>query len=742
MAEHERLGDRYEVLRTISEGRRASVLQALDHVHDRMVALKVYRVTDDDRDALLAEARVLMSFPTHPGLPVVRGDFFTDEGDRYVMVMDWVDGTDLQDLLDEEGCPGLPLDEVIDDLAQVADALDHLHAQEPPIVHGDVKPANVVRAPSGRVVLVDFDIAGAESGAGPAGTLGYAAPEVAAGAKPTPAADVFGLASTAVTLLNGRSLTEAAPTYPGIDAAEVGHLARALRGALAVDPAKRPRSAGRLVEKLRGAARSEHPTGVVALLATEVADAGRLWGDEPDDMRIAMARLRDLRDEVVDAHQGRVVSSMNEGDHSIVVFREPSAAALGALDLHDRVRAEHFPPGLDVRLRAAVAVGEAPLVDGAYTGPVVDQVLRLRSVAAPGATVTSEATAELLIGLVGRQVSIVPIRPNATSSLPNGASICGLTRPGREKDARVREEPPHEPSTPLKPRAGGRPRLSGVAVDSLLDPLTLTGLTIAGLALIFLMVLSPELGMGGLAAAVLVLGGLAGAGSFAWRWSTARRQHQAQLAQEQTARDARAHAESVERDRSETRQRLREDFAQLTSDDADDGARTLEGLADEFAALTDLLKRVRDRPTVSISSRIPELAEDAYRQGMSVLSDAIGQLKVTDGAQSRDLPTELEEIEDRLARGAYSDERDRSRDQKRQSTTRRLLDRQKEARQRARDLIFQAETCTAALAEAGIELASVYAGDTQVDTDAVVHSLEDTIRCVRDVQDELRSLGY
>ena len=492
-------GSRYEVLRTVSEGRRASVLQALDKEHDRLVALKVYPVTDDDRDELLAEARLLMSIDPHPALPVVRGDFFTHDRDRYVVVMNWIDGTDLQQVLEEQGDPGLPLQDVIDDLAQVADALDHLHGHQPPIVHGDVKPANVVRAPNGRVVLVDFDIAGAHAGKGRLGTIGYVAPEVAAGEKPDPAADVFGLAATAVTLLNGQPATDAAPTYPGIEPAQQGELARVLRAGLSIDPARRQRSATRLVDKLRESRRAEHLQGVIAFLATEVADAARLWSDDPEEMQVAMRRLRDVRDEVVGQRGGRVVMAMNEGD-TIAAFREASAAALAALDLHDRVAREPFPPGIEVRLHAAIAVGEAARVDGIYTGAVVDKVLRLRSVAKPGGTITSQSTADMLLDRVGRDVSIVPLELGDRPDFPPGASIFGLTRPGAEDTAAVRTatdaRPVHlAPPVPALASATGTPR-GPLMLDAVQHPSTLVALTVVGFALIFLLVPLPRAGDG------------------------------------------------------------------------------------------------------------------------------------------------------------------------------------------------------------------------------------------------------
>ena len=84
-------------------------------------------------------------------------------------------------------------------LSQAAEALDHLHRHTPPVVHGDVKPSNLILTGDGRLVLVDFGIAGAAMHAPAAGTAGYLAPEILVGAW-TPAVDVFGLAATAWTL--------------------------------------------------------------------------------------------------------------------------------------------------------------------------------------------------------------------------------------------------------------------------------------------------------------------------------------------------------------------------------------------------------------------------------------------------------------------------------------------------------------------------------------------------------------
>ena len=245
------INDRYEPLELVAEGGQGRVFMSLDHQHQRRVALKIRDFSPAvDREALLREAGVLLQLEPHRGLPTVRDDFFV--GDRYYLVMDWIDGSNLQTILSQRGDPGLPPETVVGYLVEAAEALDHLHGQDPPVVHGDVKPANLVLGRNGRVFVVDFGIAVRLGASAAAGTPGYLAPEVAAGEPATPAADVYALAATAFALLTGSPPTGEIPNWTGIQTVDAKNFERALRLALSTDPARRPASCRELTERLRG----------------------------------------------------------------------------------------------------------------------------------------------------------------------------------------------------------------------------------------------------------------------------------------------------------------------------------------------------------------------------------------------------------------------------------------------------------------------------------------------------------
>lgn len=276
---------RYEPLEVVGAGGQSTVLRALDHRRGRLVGLKVRpRGSPDDEGSLLSEAGILLGLEPHPLLCRVLEDFFA--GDRYYLVMDWVEGTTLADLLVAAG-GGLPLPDVVHYLGQVAEALDHLHRHRPPVVHGDVKPANVIVTPDAKAVLVDFGISYRQSASDPsppfalAGTAGYAAPEVASGQAPSPAADVFSLAATAFALLTGGPPRPGArPAWTGIDPGRARLVEYALRRGLAVDPARRPATASALIEALRGQLRTPNnlPSQATTFIGrnAEVADVGAL----------------------------------------------------------------------------------------------------------------------------------------------------------------------------------------------------------------------------------------------------------------------------------------------------------------------------------------------------------------------------------------------------------------------------------------------------------------------------------
>ena len=221
------VGGRYELLEVLGREGPTEVVRAIDHRHDRAVALKVRRLTPDvSRDRVLAEGRALLAVRPHPALPTVRDDFFLDE-DTYVLVMDWVEGTTLGQFIAERGDPGLTLGTVLGGLDAIADALDHLHTQRPEVIHGDVRPENILVGPGGRLSLV-YGV-GSTGSASREVASPYRAPELANGA-PSRATDVFGIAATTVFALTAprRRVTvtstgkESRPSWPSMSTASSG----------------------------------------------------------------------------------------------------------------------------------------------------------------------------------------------------------------------------------------------------------------------------------------------------------------------------------------------------------------------------------------------------------------------------------------------------------------------------------------------------------------------------------------
>ena len=160
------LRGRYRIVELIGQGGMGAVYKAEDlRLPGRICAVKevfpelygLTEITEDLHAQFYQEAQVLARLD-HPNLPKV-SDFFS-EGQREYLVMDYVPGRDLEEIVIATRREGGFLDErqVLVWAAQLCDALEYLHSQDPPILHRDIKPANIKVMPDGRIKLVDFGL--------------------------------------------------------------------------------------------------------------------------------------------------------------------------------------------------------------------------------------------------------------------------------------------------------------------------------------------------------------------------------------------------------------------------------------------------------------------------------------------------------------------------------------------------------------------------------------------------------
>jgi alkyl hydroperoxide reductase subunit AhpC len=202
----------YRIEAEVGHGTFAAVFRAHDTVLDRPVALKVFKAVGAPASpTVLAEARAAAAL-NHPNICTV---FAVDDSEGVpVIAMEYVDGPSLDVLL---RAGGLPADRVADLGRQIALGMAAAHGLG--VVHGDLKPANLLVAPGGVVKITDFGLSRraalpqdseetrewAPTGEGKiAGTPAFMSPEQTRGEPPTPKSDVFSLGAVLYEMLTGR----------------------------------------------------------------------------------------------------------------------------------------------------------------------------------------------------------------------------------------------------------------------------------------------------------------------------------------------------------------------------------------------------------------------------------------------------------------------------------------------------------------------------------------------------------
>ena len=210
---------RYQIQRAIRSGGMGEVYRAIDKETGMAVAIKrmLVEASSDGSDQGAAyhhqrfeeEVKILQNL-NFPGIPTFVDSFL--DGERRVIVMEFIEGVDLEkQVVDQQTLAGaeLPVLVAVNYTIQVAKILEYLHAYRPrPIVHRDVKPANIiVRHQDNRLYLVDFGLArevgGSTSTKTAVGTVGYAPLEQYRG-HPTTRTDQYSLGVTLHYMLSGK----------------------------------------------------------------------------------------------------------------------------------------------------------------------------------------------------------------------------------------------------------------------------------------------------------------------------------------------------------------------------------------------------------------------------------------------------------------------------------------------------------------------------------------------------------
>ena len=214
----QKISDRYQIIKAIGEGGMANVYLAYDTILDRDVAVKVLRgdLANDEKFVRRFQREALSaSSLTHPNIVEVY-DVGEDHG-QYYIVMEYVEGKNLKDLIKKRG--KLTLSEVIDIMLQITDGMSVAHDSY--IIHRDIKPQNIMILENGLVKIMDFGIAMAMNSTqltqtnSIMGSVHYLPPEQANGKGSTLQSDIYSMGILMYELLTGKL------PYKGDNAVEI-----------------------------------------------------------------------------------------------------------------------------------------------------------------------------------------------------------------------------------------------------------------------------------------------------------------------------------------------------------------------------------------------------------------------------------------------------------------------------------------------------------------------------------------
>lgn len=247
---------KYKILNEIGRGGMSTVYLAINEKANKPWAVKEVRkngISNRElvKQSLMVEINLLKKLK-HKGLPSIVD--IIDQQDNYLIVMDYIEGITLENILQEEGVQ--PQEKVVDWAIQLCDVLQYLHTRKPAIIYRDMKPSNIMLRSDGSVVLIDFGTAREfkerhVEDTTCLGTQGYAAPEQFGGMGQTDErTDIYSLGATMYRLVTGHN-----PSEPPYEMYPITHwnprLSTGLEGIIAKCTSKDPKSRYQSVQEVR-----------------------------------------------------------------------------------------------------------------------------------------------------------------------------------------------------------------------------------------------------------------------------------------------------------------------------------------------------------------------------------------------------------------------------------------------------------------------------------------------------------
>ena len=247
---------KYKILNEIGRGGMSTVYLAINEKANKPWAVKEVRkngISNRElvKQSLMVEINLLKKLK-HNGLPSIVD--IIDQQDNYLIVMDYIEGITLENIMQEEGVQ--PQEKVVDWAIQLCDVLQYLHTRKPAIIYRDMKPSNIMLRSDGSVVLIDFGTAREfkerhVEDTTCLGTQGYAAPEQFGGMGQTDErTDIYSLGATMYRLVTGHN-----PSEPPYEMYPITHwnprLSTGLEGIIAKCTSKDPKSRYQSVQEVR-----------------------------------------------------------------------------------------------------------------------------------------------------------------------------------------------------------------------------------------------------------------------------------------------------------------------------------------------------------------------------------------------------------------------------------------------------------------------------------------------------------